>query len=197
MTRTLLLAALLAVTSATAAWAAPREEMVYYRDGMRIDPTEVSRILAGPSLKRSIRLLPEGAAPAAAPSAITAAEPEPVTAAAPRAQPESIALPVQFAFDSAEILPRARTQLDAMAEGIKLLPPATRVLIEGHTDAVGTPQYNLHLSRQRAEAVKRYLVTEHGLDEKQLSTVGFGPARPIDGVDASRPDNRRVQFRGA
>jgi outer membrane protein OmpA-like peptidoglycan-associated protein len=200
MTRTLLLAALLAATTATAVWAAPREEMVYYRDGMRIDPAEVSRILAGPSLKRSIRLLPEGAAPAAASTAtaIAAAEPETVTAAAaPRVQPESIALPVQFAFDSAEILPRARTQLDAMAEGIKLLPPATRVVIEGHTDAVGTPQYNLQLSRQRAEAVKRYLVTEHGLDEKQLSTVGFGPARPIDGVDASRPDNRRVQFRGA
>lgn len=197
MTRPLFLAALFAVTTAitaTAAWAAPREEMLYYRDGMRIDPTEVSRILAGPSLKRSIRLLPE--APAAAP----AVEAETVTTAAtalPHVQPESIALPVQFAFDSAEILPRARVQLDAMAEGIKLLPPATRVVIEGHTDAVGTPQYNLHLSRQRAEAVKRYLVTEHGLDEKQLSTIGFGPARPLDGVDASRPDNRRVQFRGA
>lgn len=198
--RPLFRAPLLAVTAAlltTAAWAAPREEMVYYRDGMRIDPTEVSRILAGPSLKRSIRLLPEATAAAVA-TAAPVAEAEPVsTAAVPHAQPESIALPVQFAFDSAEILPRARAQLDAMAEGIKLLPPATRVVIEGHTDATGTSQYNLQLSRQRAEAVKRYLVTEHGLDEKQLSTVGFGPARPLDGVDASRPDNRRVQFRGA
>ena len=203
-------ASLLAVAAAlvtTAAWAAPREEMVYYRDGMRIDPTEVSRILAGPSLKRSIRLLPEAtgavAGAAAVATAAPVAEAEPVstattaTTAVPHAQPESIALPVQFAFDSAEILPRARAQLDAMAEGIKLLPPATRVVIEGHTDATGTPQYNLQLSRQRAEAVKRYLVTQHGLDETQLSTVGFGPARPIDGVDASRPDNRRVQFRGA
>lgn len=202
--RPLFRAPLLAVTAAlltTAAWAAPREEMVYYRDGMRIDPTEVSRILAGPSLKRSIRLLPEAtgavAGAAAVATAAPVAEAEPVSTAAPHAQPESIALPVQFAFDSAQILPRARAQLDAMAEGIKLLPPATRVVIEGHTDATGTPQYNLQLSRQRAEAVKRYLVTEHGLDETQLSTVGFGPARPLDGVDASRPDNRRVQFRGA
>lgn len=205
--RPLFRAPLLAVTAAlltTTAWAAPREEMVYYRDGMRIDPTEVSRILAGPSLKRSIRLLPEAtgavAGAAAVATAAPVAEAEPVSTAAtavPHAQPESIALPVQFAFDSAQILPRARAQLDAMAEGIKLLPPATRVVIEGHTDATGTPQYNLQLSRQRAEAVKRYLVTEHGLDETQLSTVGFGPARPLDGVDASRPDNRRVQFRGA
>jgi outer membrane protein OmpA-like peptidoglycan-associated protein len=193
--RTLLLATLLAATAVTpTTWAAPREEMVYYRDGMRIDPTEVSRILAGPSLKRSIRLLPE-ASTATAPAATTETEAAP--AAAAPAQPESIALPIQFAFDSAEILPRARAQLDAMAEGIKLLPPATRVLIEGHTDSTGTPQYNRQLSRQRAEAVKRYLVTEHGLDDKQFSTVGFGPARPLDGVDASRPDNRRVQFRGA
>lgn len=189
--------AVTAVLLTTAAWAAPREEMVYYRDGMRIDPTEVSRILAGPSLKRSIRLLSDAPAAGAVAAAAPVVEAEPVPTAVPHAQPESIALPVQFAFDSAEILPRARSQLDAMAEGIKLLPPATRVVIEGHTDVSGTPQYNLQLSRQRAEAVKRYLVTEHGLDETQLSTVGFGPARPLDGVDASRPDNRRVQFRGA
>jgi len=197
--RHLLLCALL---SATAAVAAPREELLYFKDGMRIDPVQVSRILGKPALNRSIRLLAD--APAAGVGAGAGAEPDLAAAPAPaptteqaHAQPDSIALPVQFAFDSAEILPRARTQLDAMAEGIKLLPPSARVVIEGHTDAVGTPQYNLQLSRQRAEAVKRYLVTEHGLDERQLSTVGFGPARPIDGVDASRPDNRRVQFRGA
>jgi outer membrane protein OmpA-like peptidoglycan-associated protein len=115
----------------------------------------------------------------------------------PRSQPESIALPVQFAFDSADILPRARTQLDAVAQGIKLLPPSHSVLIEGHTDALGTHQYNLQLSRKRAEAVKRYLVSEHGLDAQRLKTIGFGEDRPLDGEDASKPENRRVQFRGA
>ena len=211
MTRKLLIAALF---FAHAAWAAPQEDMLYYRDGVRIDPVEVSRILAGPSLKRSIRLLPEasrddassavrlsGGEAAASAGGAGVATASPVAAAsvdlAPaRSRPESIALPVQFAFDSADILPRARTQLDAVAEGIKLLPASHRVLIEGHTDLLGTHQYNLQLSRKRAEAVKRYLVTEHGLDAQRLKTIGFGEDRPING-DAAKPENRRVQFRGA
>ena len=84
-----------------------------------------------------------------------------------------------------------------MAQGIKLMPPSAPVLIEGHTDALGTPQYNLQLSRKRAEAVKRYLVGEHGLDASRLKTIGYGEGRPMDGADASKPENRRVQFRGA
>jgi outer membrane protein OmpA-like peptidoglycan-associated protein len=40
-------------------------------------------------------------------------------------------------------------------------------------------------------------VNEHGLPAQRLKTVGFGEERPIDGVDASAPENRRVQFRGA
>ena len=211
MPRKLLLISALLI--AQAAWAAPKEEMLYYRDGVQIDPTEVSRILAGPVRTRGLRLLPEASRDEPSPTATLAASSQsaggggaakasPVAAAqvelAPaRSQPESIALPVQFAFDSADILPRARAQLDAVAEGIKLLPGSNRVLIEGHTDALGTHQYNLQLSRKRAEAVKRYLVTEHGLDAQRLKTIGFGEDRPMDGEDASKPENRRVQFRGA
>lgn len=215
MTRKLLLITALFVATAVAqaAWAAPKEEMLYYRDGVRIDPAEVSRILSGPVRTRSIRLLPDAPRDEASPTATLAAgthsaggggaaTSSPVAAAsvelAPaRGQPESIALPVRFAFDSADILPQARDQLDAVAQGIKLLPPTHAVLIEGHTDALGTHQYNLQLSRKRAEAVKRYLVTEHGLDAQRLKTVGFGEDRPVDGEDASKPENRRVQFRGA
>ncbi len=215
MTPKLLLITALLVANAVAqsAWAGPKEEMLYYRDGVRIDPAEVSRILAGPVRTRSIRLLPEASRDDASPTATLsagthavggggAATSSPVAAAsvelAPaRSQPESIALPVRFAFDSADILPQARAQLDAVAQGIKLLPPTNAVLIEGHTDALGTHAYNLQLSRKRAEAVKRYLVNEHGLDAQRLKTVGFGEDRPVDGEDASKPENRRVQFRGA
>ena len=45
-------------------------------------------------------------------------------------------------------------------------------------------------SRKRAEAVKRYLVSEHGLDAQRLKTIGFGEDRPVDGEDASGPENR-------
>ena len=208
MSRKLLVTALFI---AQTAWAAPQEQMLYYRDGVRIDPAEVSRILAGPGLKRSIRLLPEPAREEPSPtatahsaggggSAVATTSPVPtasVELTPGPAQPESIALPVQFAFDSAEILPRARTQLDAVAQGIKMLPASHSVLIEGHTDAVGAHEYNLRLSSKRAEAVKRYLVNEHGLDAQRLKTIGFGEGRPMDGADAFKPENRRVQFRGA
>jgi outer membrane protein OmpA-like peptidoglycan-associated protein len=83
-----------------------------------------------------------------------------------------------------------------VAEGIKMLPATHNVTIEGHTDALGTHEYNLQLSRRRAEAVKHYLVAQHGLSAQRLKTVGYGEGRPIDG-DAARPENRRVQFRGA
>ena len=202
MPRKTLFAALFATLFATqVAWASPREEMLYYRDGMRVDPVEVSRILAGPGLKRSIRLLPPGKDEATSTVAMALPVASPVAAAtvelAPVQQPASVALPVQFAFDSAEILPRAREQLDAMAEGIKMLPESHKVLIEGHTDGRGSNEYNLQLSRKRAEAVKRYLVVEHGLDAQRLRTIGYGEDRPIDGFDSMSPENRRVQFRGA
>jgi outer membrane protein OmpA-like peptidoglycan-associated protein len=212
MSRKLLITALFA---AQAVWAAPQEQMLYYRDGVRIDPVEVSRILAGPKLTRSIRLLPEaprddtstalalpataavgGGGGSATARPVAAASVESVELAPEPSQPASIAVPVQFAFDSAEILPRARAQLDAVAEGIKMLPATHNVTIEGHTDALGTHEYNLQLSRRRAEAVKHYLVAQHGLSAQRLKTVGYGEGRPIDG-DAARPENRRVQFRGA
>jgi len=185
-------------------WAAPQEEMLYYRDGARVDPVEVSRVLARGGLKRSIRLLPAAAGDDGSASTVAIASPVPSPAAVAsveltpqREAAESVALPVQFAFDSAEILPRARAQLDALADGIKLLPEGRRVVIEGHTDALGSREYNLQLSRKRAESVKRYLVQEHRLDPQRLNTVGFGKERPIDGLDASSAENRRVQFRGA
>jgi len=111
-------------------------------------------------------------------------------------EPAALALGVQFGFDSAEILPSARAQLDALAEGIKLLAPDQRVLIEGHTDAVGADDYNLSLSQRRAESVRQYLVKVHGFDQGRLDAVGLGKARPLDPADPFAAENRRVQFQG-
>jgi len=111
--------------------------------------------------------------------------------------PSALSLPVQFGFDSAEILPAARTQLDALAAGIKLLSPESIVTIEGHTDASGSAAYNLELSRVRARAVRDYLVQRHGIDAARLKTVGYGKDRPIEDSDPHAAINRRVQFRGS
>jgi outer membrane protein OmpA-like peptidoglycan-associated protein len=107
-----------------------------------------------------------------------------------------LSAPVQFEFDSSVILPQAREQLDAIAEGIKLLPPGRAVVIEGHTDAAGGEDYNQQLSRRRAAAVKQYLAQRHGIAAQRLRDVGLGERQPIEGLDPFAPENRRVQFRG-
>lgn len=168
--------------------AAAAQTTVHYREGQRVDPRDVQQILsaAPPPAQgrtRSIRLLAD--------------EPVAQAAAAASAEPASaLSLPVHFEFDSAAILPAAREQLDALADGIKLLPQARRIIIEGHTDASGSEQYNDQLSQRRAEAVKRYLVQQHGLDARRMQATGLGERQPIVGLDPEAADQRRVQFRG-
>jgi outer membrane protein OmpA-like peptidoglycan-associated protein len=168
--------------------AASAQVTLHYREGQRIDPADVQRILEqdGAIRTRSIRLLaslPDSAA--ASPAAAVAA-----------ATPSGLSLPVQFQFDSATILPGAQEQLDALAEGIKRLPGGRSVVIEGHTDATGSDEYNQSLSRRRAAAVKQYLVQHHGIDARRLRDVGRGERQPVDGRDPGAPENRRVEFRG-
>ena len=185
MSRHPTLACLLCVLAATAASA---QEVRQYRPGDAIDPREVAAILghipeAAPVMKmRSIRLLGDASVTAAAATSAPAA---------------ALSLPVQFAFDSTDILPAARTQLDALAKGIRLLPEGKVVVIEGHTDAVGAAPYNDQLSVRRADAVKRYLVAEQRLDPARLRTVGKGQREPQAGSDPTAAENRRVQFRGS
>ena len=178
---------------------ASAETIVHYREGQRVEATEVARLLAPRT--RSIRLLDDPApAAAAAPSAavsVASAAPTLVAHVAPPADTTGLSLPVRFAFGSAEILPIARAQLDAVAAGIKLLPAETVITIEGHTDAVGSDAYNLVLSRERARSVRDYLVGRHGIDASHLKTAGYGEFRPIDGSDPHDGVNRRVEFRGS
>ena len=133
------------------------------------------------------------AAPAAAP--ITATKSVAGTGSKSADTPSSLGLPVQFAFDSAQILPAAYRQLDAFAAGIKLAGAGVRVVIEGHTDSIGSDEYNLRLSSQRAESVRTYLITHHGIDPAQLRVVGMGKLAPLNKSVPTAPENRRVEFR--
>ena len=172
------------IAAACAPCAVFADSALHYREGERVDPHQVARILgaAAPMKTRSIRLLDE--APAAAQQSRPAAT-------------ASLSLPVRFGFDSTDIAPSARPQLDALAEGIKLLPSGQAVVIEGHTDAAGPDAYNQALSERRALMVKRYLVQQHGIDPQRLKDTGYGEQRPIAGADPHAAQNRRVQFRGA
>jgi outer membrane protein OmpA-like peptidoglycan-associated protein len=179
------------------------EKVLVYREGQLVNPHEVAAVLGK---TRSIRLLDDAPAASAGPTptaAIPLTKPSANSGLASGARDTSYAdasalsLPVRFGFASSDILPAARAQLDALAEGIKLLAPDRMVTIEGHTDAAGPDAYNLLLSRARAQAVRNYLVQQRGIDAARLRAVGYGEERPIEGSDPHDAGNRRVQFRGA
>ena len=104
-----------------------------------------------------------------------------------------VGLPVEFAFNSAKILPENEPQLDAVAEGIKMTN-GVNVVVEGHTDAYGSGRYNEKLSQLRAKAVKEYLVQKHGIRSSRLLIKGMGEAAPLNPADPFAAENRRVQF---
>jgi outer membrane protein OmpA-like peptidoglycan-associated protein len=166
--------------TAVAAFTARADEVKVYRQGEQVDPSDVARILdsSQPVKMRSIRLLDDTA-----------------KAAAKADKPSALSLPVQFGFDSAEILPTARPQLDALVEGIRRLPGTQAVVIEGHTDSIGPEAYNDKLSQRRAQAVRSYLVAQ-GIDASRLRAEGYGEQRPLPGREGKAAVNRRVQFRG-
>jgi len=171
-----------ALLLSAAAALAQAGEVKVYRASEAVDPGEVARILnSGTPIKmRSLRLLDDG----------------PAAVARDAARPSALSVPVPFAFDSADILPQAKAQLDAVAAGIRLLPPTQKVVIEGHTDAVGGEAYNEDLSQRRARSVRSYLVATYGIDASRLQAEGLGKNDPLPGISPLAAENRRVQFRG-
>ena len=181
------------IISAAASLVAHAGEVKVFRNSDSVDPSEVARILdrSGPIKMRSLRLLDDGPTGGLAATSAAAA-----VVASEVARPQALSLPVPFAFDSADILPSAKAQLDAIAAGIRMLPANQSVVIEGHTDAVGTEQYNEELSQRRAQSVRRYLVATHGIEPTRLQAVGLGEHDPLPGRNPLAGENRRVQFRG-
>jgi OmpA-OmpF porin, OOP family len=181
------------IISAAASLLAQAGEVKVYRNSESVDPSEVAGILdrSAPIKMRSLRLLDEGRTGTLATASAAAA-----AAVSEAARPQALSLPVPFAFDSADILPSAKAQLDAIAAGIRMLPVTQKVVIEGHTDAAGAEQYNEVLSQRRAQSVRRYLVATHGIDGSRLQAVGLGEHDPLPGRDPLAGENRRVQFRG-
>ena len=101
---------------------------------------------------------------------------------------------IEFDFDRAELRPENRELLSRIV-GILLSSEGYSLYVYGHTDDVGSADYNLELSERRAEAVRDYLV-ETGIDGAIIDTKGYGKSSPrADGIDAeSRAKNRRVEI---
>ena len=103
-------------------------------------------------------------------------------------------LVVRFKYNSDVLEPDARANLDEFAKALKMPQLGTsRFVVEGHTDAVGSPSYNLDLSARRARAVVRYL-QERGVDTAKLEARGYGETKPVVS-DRFAGENRRVETR--
>jgi outer membrane protein OmpA-like peptidoglycan-associated protein len=106
-------------------------------------------------------------------------------------------LHVHFVTGSYELDPSARSNLDAVAAA--LADPrmqSMRFNVSGHTDDVGSTEYNEVLSQRRASTVVKYLTEERSIDSARLRASSFGETRPIESNDSAqgRQLNRRVEF---
>ena len=99
-----------------------------------------------------------------------------------------------FDFDSAIIKPGAEDEIARIA-AVLIKYPQTNISIEGHTDSKGAEEYNMDLSKNRAEAVKASLIGR-GLTSSRLQTIGFGESKPVatNDTEAGRQQNRRVRI---
>ena len=74
--------------------------------------------------------------------------------------------------------------------------PSVKIEIAGHTDFIGSKEYNYQLSKKRAEAVRTYLIN-HGIAPTRLTTKGYGKTQPLasnDDEEEGRELNRRTEF---
>ncbi len=102
---------------------------------------------------------------------------------------------IQFQFDKYALLPVSFPELDRVAEILRR-QPEWRAELSGHTDYIGTDDYNLQLSRNRAKSVRNYLISK-GIASARLTAQGFGKQKPLthDKDEASLKLNRRVEVR--
>jgi len=102
---------------------------------------------------------------------------------------------VLFATGRSELLPTARQRLMNVAEALKTQDPKKKLVVEGHTDAVGSDEANQKLSQQRAESVRKYLISQ-GISADRIVAIGKGEKEPIadDTTPEGRANNRRVEI---
>lgn len=107
---------------------------------------------------------------------------------------EKVRLNIEFDFDKADIRPRYHDELKKVGDFMNKYPDVN-MAIEGHTDSIGTDEYNQRLSQRRVDSVKNYIVEKFNIDGKRIKATGYGETRPIadNSTDEGRQRNRRVE----
>jgi outer membrane protein OmpA-like peptidoglycan-associated protein len=102
---------------------------------------------------------------------------------------------VLFASDQTTLLPAAQRRLEKVAKALQDSGPNTQIVVEGHTDSRGSPDYNLELSAQRAQQVRDFLVSR-GIEPDRIRAQGLGLTRPVatNTTAEGRANNRRVEI---
>jgi len=138
---------------------------------------------------------PKAASAAPAPKVTPAVQPVP---AAPKSQPQSqpkAAFQVTFAFNSDVLSPEATTILDELGRAlVSNQLQGFKFRLVGHTDGVGSPSYNLDLSKRRARSVQDYLVRTFQLPPGRLTATGRGSEQLLDRANPANDANRRVEI---
>ena len=103
-------------------------------------------------------------------------------------------LSVHFDFNQDVVTEKERSLLEENREWLEQNPRAV-LLLGGHTDAIGTPNYNFILGDYRARSVKGYLAS-YGIDPRRLIVLSYGETQPLEPNDTheGRASNRRVAF---
>ncbi|KVW95489.1 OmpA family protein [Thiobacillus denitrificans] len=125
-------------------------------------------------------------APAPAPAAYVAPQPE---------APQKLVLEgVNFDFDKATLRQEDVSELDKNVEALKAWGDVN-IEVAGHTDSMGSDKYNMNLSRQRAEAVRNFLISR-GVAADRLTAKGYGESQPVadNATEEGRFKNRRVEL---
>jgi OOP family OmpA-OmpF porin len=161
--------------------------------GIRIanpNATEATPQASGSSSAGSSQAAPQASTPQPAASTRAAS-----TAPAAATEAPSVSLSVQFASGSVDLTPQARDTLDQLGKALSSSDLAQyRFRIEGHTDTVGSADYNKALSQQRADAVAAYLESKFGVKSARLQAVGMGEQGLVVPTPPNTPNdkNRRV-----
>jgi OmpA-OmpF porin, OOP family len=108
---------------------------------------------------------------------------------------DKMSIMINFDFNKSNIRDVDRDELEKGLKFIKKYPTA-KIKLAGHTDSIGSDDYNQRLSERRAAAAKKYFVDEGKIESKRISTIGYGESKPVasNKTNEGRAQNRRVEI---